>query len=145
MSYSSFTRHTPIAQPLSPSPAHIPNSYPCSVIRSKCPTRVGVSGIVAQETYHSFRLIDTQNRLHSACSHSCTLPLFFFAFMLGMICVVIFLLPHPTPPLSALPKEHSVFSLSLGAHRVRLFGDQLVMRAAERTVKKFKHRFTIEL
>jgi ribonuclease P protein subunit POP4 len=42
-------------------------------------------------------------------------------------------------------KRHSIFSFVLGAHVVRLFGDQIIMRAAERSVKKFKHRNTIEL
>jgi hypothetical protein len=47
--------------------------------------------------------------------------------------------------LAALSKAHSIFSFAFGSVVVRLYGDQLIMRAAERTVKKFKQRNSIEL
>ena len=48
--------------------------------------------------------------------------------------------------LVTVAKRHSIFSFTFGDQIVvRLFGDQIVMRAAERSVKKFKHRSSIEL
>jgi RNase P/RNase MRP subunit p29 len=47
--------------------------------------------------------------------------------------------------LAVIPKEHTVVSFPFRHHVIQLFGDQLIMRSAERCVKKFKQRHTIEL
>ncbi len=36
-----------------------------SVVRSKCPSYIGVKGILLQETQNTLRLIDTDNKIRS--------------------------------------------------------------------------------
>ena len=104
-----------------------------TVVRSTIPTTIGIRGILLQETYRSFKIITEANKLVSASSFS--LHVSFLSSLLFM----------RLDFLAALSKAHSIFSFAFGSVVVRLYGDQLIMRAAERTVKKFKQRNSIEL
>ncbi|XP_046417900.1 ribonuclease P protein subunit p29 isoform X1 [Neodiprion fabricii] len=72
------------------------------VIRSKCPSLVGIHGIVLQDTKCTFRVIGEDSIIRT------------------------------------IPKDTAVFKICLGNVNLQLFGRELCVRPAERSVKKFK-------
>jgi len=79
------------------------------ICKSKCPSYVGIGGIVVQETQRMFVVVTEENKVRN------------------------------------LPKKGSVFRSVLFGKQVTIFGNQFVVRPAERSCKKFKARPTIEL
>lgn len=91
-----------------------------TVVQSKCPHYVGTSGILIQETMHVFKIM-TLNGLKSM--------------------QLKFIITYDI----AIPKANSIFSISFDTSEVVIYGNQFVMRTAERTVRKFKYKNTIQL
>eukprot|EP00741_Cyanophora_paradoxa_P003086 tig00000663_g2995.t1 len=80
------------------------------VVKSKCPSLVGIEGIMLQETEHTFRIITPADRI------------------------------------AVVPKVASVFAVRLSpTHEALLYGVHLRHRTAERSVKKFKNKVTVDL
>ncbi|XP_033219837.1 ribonuclease P protein subunit p29 [Belonocnema kinseyi] len=74
-----------------------------SVIRSKCPSLVGIHGIILQDTRNTFRVIGEDDRIRT------------------------------------IPKETTKFEMHLGDMTLEVFGKELCIRPAERSVRKFKN------
>lgn len=96
-----------------------------TVVRSKCPSIVGVEGIIIQDTKNTFRLLSKDNVIRSKLVDIClrfTMKLIIFHYV------------------SAIPKESCVFSIHLeNSANIEIFGKELCIRPAERSVKKFKN------
>lgn len=73
-----------------------------SVVRSKCPSLVGIHGIVLQDTKCTFRVLGEDDIIRT------------------------------------IPKDTVVFKIYMGNVSLQLFGRELCVRPAERSVKKFK-------
>lgn len=100
------------------------------VVQSKCPSLVGKSGIVVQETLNTVVMMQCDNRALGT-SRVC------FQFLLIELSLVV-------------PKAGSVFECELGAGlgsplRWQLFGDQLRQHSGLRSSKKFKSRNTVSM
>lgn len=122
-------------------------------MRAKSPSFVGLQGIVIVETTYTFKIITKENKLKS------------------MFCVFVFVVHLSFKVHSDTESEHSVFvrrridvtkaisffllmtlpigfffSSSIVDHRlVQLFGNQFCQRPAERAVKKFKTKPSVDL
>jgi ribonuclease P protein subunit POP4 len=87
-----------------------------TVVQSKCPSNIGISGIVAKDTEQTFVLITRENEMKSI--------LFFYL---------------------AIPKKNNVFTCLVNDILITIYGNQYRHRPAERVSKKFKNRETIEM
>ena len=90
-----------------------------SVVRSKVPQHVGIQGILILETLNVFRIMTTG----------------------GLKCILFFLCIF----YSAVPKKNTIFCFTIGVFTITLYGNSLIMRSEERSVRKFKTKNTIEL
>lgn len=116
------------------------------VVRCRCPSRVGVKGIVIKDTKFTFEIITTTNRLKSKSLYSLKLCGNFLGCYLFSI---------------ALPKEYSVFRFTVAspntddqkpgvdqdpnAFKFEIMGSQFANRAPERATKKLKMHLSQDL
>jgi len=80
-----------------------------TVDRSKCPTLIGITGILIQETENTMKLVT------------------------------------PDDKMKIIPKKGCVFSVNVLGKKVEIFGNHILYRSSERSVKKFKEKSTIAL
>ncbi|KAJ7402380.1 hypothetical protein BTVI_86728 [Pitangus sulphuratus] len=80
-----------------------------TVTKSKCPSYVGITGIILQEFKHVFKVITKEDKL------------------------------------KVVPKLNNVFSLEIDGFISYIYGSKFLMRASERSAKKFKLKGTIDL
>ncbi|XP_057890100.1 ribonuclease P protein subunit p29 isoform X1 [Melospiza melodia melodia] len=80
-----------------------------TVTKSKCPSYVGITGIILQEFKHIFKIITKEDKL------------------------------------KVVPKLNNVFSLELDGFISYIYGSKFLLRASERSAKKFKLKGTIDL
>ncbi|NXP69111.1 RPP29 protein, partial [Chloropsis cyanopogon] len=80
-----------------------------TVTKSKCPSYVGITGIILQEFKHVFKIITKEDKL------------------------------------KVVPKLNNVFSLELDGFISYIYGSKFLLRASERSAKKFKLKGTIDL
>ncbi|XP_014214270.1 ribonuclease P protein subunit p29 [Copidosoma floridanum] len=81
-----------------------------TVTRSRCPSTIGIQGIIIQDTKNTLRLLSSDNVIRT------------------------------------IPKESSVFCIHLVNNvKFQVFGKELCIRPAERSVKKFKNLSVPEL
>ncbi|KAG8748273.1 RNase P/RNase MRP complex subunit [Ceratobasidium sp. 414] len=108
-----------------------------TVKASKCPTLVGCSGIVIEETANVFRIITPDNRVKGK-SPQLTAPCH----------------PDAQSASTVLPKQNSIFTFTIPVQpgqeasaqiQFELYGNQFRFRADDRASRKFKSKETIEL
>lgn len=80
-----------------------------TVTKSKCPSLIGLTGLVLLETKNTFKLITTKNQLKT------------------------------------IPKQNTVFSLAVGDFLLTIYGNNFLFKAAERSIRSFKTKPTIDL
>ncbi|NWR87718.1 RPP29 protein, partial [Furnarius figulus] len=80
-----------------------------TVTKSKCPSYVGITGIILQEFKHVFKIITKEDKL------------------------------------KVVPKFNNVFSLEIDGFTSYIYGSKFLLRASERSAKKFKLKGTIDL
>ncbi|KAI4489404.1 hypothetical protein M0802_011159 [Mischocyttarus mexicanus] len=80
-----------------------------AIVKSKCPSLVGINGIIVQDTKNTFRICCTDDVIRT------------------------------------VPKEAIVMNLYLHELTLQIYGKQLSVRPIERTVKKFKNVYTLQL
>ncbi|KAF4793555.1 Ribonuclease P protein subunit p29 [Turdus rufiventris] len=80
-----------------------------TVTKSKCPSYVGITGIILQEFKHVFKIITKEDKL------------------------------------KVVPKLNNVFSVELDGFISYIYGSKFLLRASERSAKKFKLKGSIDL
>lgn len=119
-----------------------------AVTQSKCPSYVGLSGIIAQDSKEVFKIITKGDKLKSMslrckrlilqtvykplCEHvfECYYHYHYWSFY-DMI--------------SAVPKKNTIFTFRLGSYDVKIFGNNFNFRPMDRINRKFKGINTIDL
>ena len=104
------------------------NGAKLKVVRSKCSSLIGKSGILAMETKETLKVLQENDELIST------------------------LLPYPlmhpltnVSTLPAIPKNESVFEVPVHNLVLKIFGKHINMRPAERSVKKVKQFMSMDL
>ena len=102
-----------------------------TVVQCKCPSYVGLEGILLQETANTAVIV---TRTHGFKSTSRRAPV-----------RAVVDPPFRNATSAAIPKTGCVFRFTVGKHAVTLYGSQLLFKAADRATRKYKSRATIEL
>lgn len=97
------------------------------VVRSKCSSLIGKTGIIAMETKETLKILQEDNNLISELiGRRSKLPTY-------ILC------------LPAIPKNESVFEILINNLVLTIFGKNINMRPAERSVKKVKQFMDLDL
>ncbi|TPX69317.1 hypothetical protein SpCBS45565_g02502 [Spizellomyces sp. 'palustris'] len=101
-----------------------------TVAKSKCPTYIGISGIVIKETENMFYIITKDD-----CMKSKTVPsLDGWNQQTNLVSCI-----------EVIPKRNNVFTFQINTNLFTLYGNQFRTRAGERAAKKFKEKPTVDL
>ncbi|KAJ8082585.1 RNase P/RNase MRP complex subunit [Marasmius tenuissimus] len=109
-----------------------------TVRQSKCPSLIGISGIVIHESENALRLVTRANKVESIPKQNSI-----FAFAVPVYST----LPpaHTTETPFPVPDKPSQTVLDAPHLEFELYGNQFRFRSADRAGRKFKHKETIEL
>ena len=102
-----------------------------AVERSKCPSYVGIEGILLLETQNTLQLICKDNLIRSETE------------IIRQDINFMTSVPFSLSP--AVPKANSVFTFTVCGFQFRLYGNHMRFRSSERSARKFKDKHTIDL
>ncbi|KAF7244706.1 Ribonuclease P protein subunit p29 [Varanus komodoensis] len=111
-----------------------------TVSKSKCPSYVGLTGIILQEMKHVFKIITKEDKLKS--THGAHPNRSGFILEPRYIAERI---ASPFPLSVFIPKQNNVFSMETDGFVSYIYGSRIQFRASERSAKKFKGRGTLDL